>query len=120
MRSPNKSPDSASGLTTAEQPKQQVPTNAKSLVLTAEDQEMLQCASKKRGTPGISKSQGFDPGKNRLRKPSMLSKSYSHSATRGSKDLLPQDRVSSGLPVVDSGDEKGNALIAMDRTDVLR
>lgn len=117
MKPPTKSPISTSLLTTTEQPKD-VPTNGQLPMVTIEEQEMLQCVNKKRWTPGISKSQNFDHGKTRLKKHNRLSKSCSSSPTRGSKELLPCNKISE-LPVIVFGVEKEHALDVIDRVDVL-
>ncbi|KAG6670910.1 hypothetical protein I3843_Q029100 [Carya illinoinensis] len=75
--------------------------NSESPMLTVEDQEMLRDVSKRKLTPGISKSQEFDTAKSRLSKHHRLSKSSNHSPTiEIKKDPFPVRRPSS-LPIVD-------------------
>ncbi|XP_065639178.1 protein PSK SIMULATOR 1 [Quercus suber] len=73
----------------------------------------------RRLTPGISKSQDFNHGKTELKKQSRLSKSCNTSPTRGSKELLPLKRISSGLPLIVLGVEKEQALDVIDALDVI-
>lgn len=88
--------------------------------LTVEDQEMLRDVSKRKLTPGISKSQEFDTAKTRLSKYHRLSKSSSHSPTRESrKDPFPIKRLSS-VPVIDFDIDKTKALDVIDRVDDIR
>ncbi|KAF5749320.1 hypothetical protein HS088_TW04G01288 [Tripterygium wilfordii] len=89
-------------------------------MLTIEDQEMLRDASKRKKTPGISKSQEFDTAKNRLSKYHRLSKSSSHSPTSESiKDPIPIRRLSS-VPTFDFGIDRVKALDVIDRVDTIR
>lgn len=89
-------------------------------LLTVEDQKMLQDVSKKKWKPGRSKSQDFDSEQTRLRKYDRLSKSSSHSPTRGKKGSVIVKRLPSAVPIVAFGIDKENALDVIDRVDVLR
>ncbi|KAJ6859143.1 hypothetical protein NC652_041442 [Populus alba x Populus x berolinensis] len=89
-------------------------------MLTIEDQEMLRDVSKRKKTPGISKSQEFDTAKTRLSKHHRLSKSSSHSPmgeTR--KDPFPIRRPSF-VPVIDFDIDRMKALDVIDRVDTIR
>ncbi|PON58438.1 hypothetical protein PanWU01x14_166500 [Parasponia andersonii] len=95
-------------------------TNCPSPTLTVEDQEMLRDVSKRKLTPGISKSQEFDTAKTRLSKHHRLSKSSSHSPTSETrKDPFPIRRPSS-VPVIDFDIDRIKALDLIDRVDTLR
>ncbi|KAK3039303.1 hypothetical protein RJ639_026687 [Escallonia herrerae] len=86
-------------------------------MLTVEDQEMLRDVSKRKLTPGISKSQEFDTKKIRLSKHHRLSKSSSHSPTREyKKDPFPVKRPSS-VPVINFEIDRTKALDVIDRVD---
>ncbi|KAK3029235.1 hypothetical protein RJ639_037656 [Escallonia herrerae] len=88
--------------------------------LTVEDQEMLRDVSKRKLTPGISKSQEFDTKKIRLSKHHRLSKSSSHSPTREyKKDPFPVKRPSS-VPVINFEIDRTKALDVIDRVDDIR
>lgn len=88
--------------------------------LTIEDQEMLRAVSKRKLTPGISKSQEFDTVKSRLSKHHRLSKSSSHSPTRETKrDPFPIKRPSS-VPVINFDIDRIKALDVIDRVDNIR
>ncbi|XVF63252.1 hypothetical protein PTKIN_Ptkin09bG0072800 [Pterospermum kingtungense] len=89
-------------------------------VLTIEDQEMLRDVSKRKKTPGISKSQEFDTAKSRLSKHHRLSKSSSHSPTSETKkDPFPIRRPSS-VPFINFDIDRIKALDVIDRVDTLR
>ncbi|KAK0577558.1 hypothetical protein LWI29_035084 [Acer saccharum] len=89
-------------------------------MLTVEDQEMLRDVSKRKKTPGISKSQEFDTAKTRLSKHHRLTKSNSHSPTRETKkDPFPIRRPSS-VPVIDFDIDRIKALDVIDRVDTIR
>ncbi|XP_022718210.1 uncharacterized protein LOC111276715 [Durio zibethinus] len=89
-------------------------------VLTIEDQEMLRDVSKRKKTPGISKSQEFDTAKTRLSKHHRLSKSNSHSpTTENKKDPFPIRRLSS-VPFINFDIDRIKALDVIDRVDTLR
>ncbi|XVF29953.1 hypothetical protein REPUB_Repub16aG0015600 [Reevesia pubescens] len=89
-------------------------------MLTVEDQEMLRDVSKRKKTPGISKSQEFDTAKTRLSKHHRLSKSSSHSPTSETKkDPFPIRRPSS-VPFIDFDIDRIKALDVIDRVDTLR
>ncbi|XP_040998512.1 protein PSK SIMULATOR 1-like isoform X2 [Juglans microcarpa x Juglans regia] len=83
------------------------------------DQEMLRDVSKRKLTPGISKSQEFDTAKTRLSKHHRLSKSISHSPSGNKKDLFPIRRPFS-LPVIDFNIDRVKALDVIDRVDTMR
>ena len=89
-------------------------------ILTVEDQEMLRDVSKRKKTPGISKSQEFVTAKTRLSKHHRLSKSSSHSPTSETKkDPFPIRRLSS-VPFIDFDIDRIKALDVIDRVDTLR
>ncbi|MCD9641617.1 DNAJ domain protein [Datura stramonium] len=86
--------------------------------LTVEDQEMLRDVSKRKLTPGISKSQEF--AKTGLSKYHRLSKSSSHSPINEiKKDPFPIRRLSS-VPVIDFNSDRMKALDVIDRVDPIR
>ncbi|GMN51938.1 hypothetical protein TIFTF001_021077 [Ficus carica] len=94
--------------------------NCPSPMLTVEDQEMLRDVSKRKLTPGISKSQEFDTVKTRLSKHHRLSKSSSHSPTSETrKDPFPIRRPSS-VPVINFDIDRIKALDVIDRVDNIR
>uniref|UniRef100_A0A5B6ZSI3 DUF668 domain-containing protein n=3 Tax=Davidia involucrata TaxID=16924 RepID=A0A5B6ZSI3_DAVIN len=94
--------------------------NSPSPTLTVEDEEMLRDVSKRKLTPGISKSQEFDTAKTRLNKHHRPSKSSSHSPTsERKKDPFPIRRPSS-VPVIDFDFDKIKALDVIDRVDTIR
>uniref|UniRef100_A0A1J3I920 DUF668 domain-containing protein n=1 Tax=Noccaea caerulescens TaxID=107243 RepID=A0A1J3I920_NOCCA len=94
-------------------------------LLTVEDQEMLRDVSKRRKTPGISKSQEFQTvAKTRLCKHHRLSKSSSHSPMMGEvmkskKDAFSTRRPSS-VPIIDFDIDRMKALDVIDRVDTIR
>ncbi|KAI9085590.1 hypothetical protein K1719_032433 [Acacia pycnantha] len=87
-------------------------------VLTVEDQQMLRDVSKRKLTPGISKSQEFDTTKSRLSKHHRLSKSNSHSPISESKSMFSIRRPS--IPVIDFDIDRIKALDVIDRVDTIR
>ncbi|KAE8684434.1 protein-tyrosine-phosphatase PTP1-like [Hibiscus syriacus] len=88
-------------------------------MLTVEDQEMLRDVSKRKNTPGISKSQEFDTAKTRLSKHHRLSKSSSHSPTiETKKGPFPIRRLSS-VPFINFYIDRMKALDVIDRVDTL-
>ncbi|CAH8309287.1 unnamed protein product [Eruca vesicaria subsp. sativa] len=93
-------------------------------LLTMEDQEMLRDVSKRRKTPGISKSQEFQTvAKTRLCKHHRLSKSSSHSPMMGEmmkskKDAFAMRRPS--VPIIDFEIDRMKALDVIDRVDTIR
>ncbi|KAL6209427.1 hypothetical protein ACLB2K_020369 [Fragaria x ananassa] len=94
--------------------------NCPSPVLTVEDQEMLRYVSKRKLTPGISKSQEFDTARTRFSKYHRLSKSSSHSPTsERRKDPFPTRRPSS-VPIIDFDIDRSKALDLIDRVDTIR
>ncbi|PHT50449.1 hypothetical protein CQW23_10196 [Capsicum baccatum] len=93
-------------------------SSSSSSPLTVEDQEMLCDVSKRKLTPGISKSQEF--AKTGLSKYHRLSKSSSHSPVNETrKDPFPIKRPSS-VPVVDFDTDRMKALDVIDRVDKIR
>ncbi|CAK9148377.1 unnamed protein product [Ilex paraguariensis] len=98
-----------------QQPLQEA-ANALSPILSIEDQEMLQDVSNRKQR-GISKSQDFDSPKNTLRKHDRLSKSSSHSPTRGSDEVISMKRHSSSILALNFGRDKEKALGVIDRDD---
>ncbi|XP_054781126.1 protein PSK SIMULATOR 1-like isoform X2 [Prosopis cineraria] len=86
-------------------------------VLTFEDQQMLRDVSKRKLTPGISKSQEFDTAKTRLSKHHRLSKSSSHSPISESKNMFSIRRPS--IPVIDFDIDRIKALDVIDRVDTI-
>lgn len=112
LKSPSLSPNQrANQLTISRQ-------NCRSPTLSIEDQEMLRGVSKRKLTPGISKSQEFNT-KARLSMHHRLTKSSSHSPTSETKDLLPTRRPSA-VPVFDFEIDRIKALDVIDRVDNLR
>ncbi|KAL0351394.1 UNVERIFIED_CONTAM: protein PSK SIMULATOR 1 [Sesamum calycinum] len=90
-----------------------------SSTLTIEDQQMLRDVSKRKLTPGISKSQEFDTSKTRLCKHHRLSKSSSHSPTSENKrDPFPIRRPSS-VPIINFDIDRIKALDVIDRVDTI-
>lgn len=114
VKSPIRSPNQMSMQLSTSKPNSPSPT------LTVEDQEMLRDVSKRKLTPGISKSQEFDTAKSRLRKHHRLSKSSSHSPTSETKkDPFPIRRPFS-VPVFDFDIDRIKALDVIDRVDTIR
>ncbi|KAG8633385.1 hypothetical protein MANES_18G099200v8 [Manihot esculenta] len=116
VKSPIRSPNQKTIQLSTHKPSSPSPT------LTVEDQEMLRDVSKRKKTPGISKSQEFDTAKTRLSKHHRLSKSSSHSPmTEGKKDhfRFPLRRPSS-VPVIDFDIDRIKALDVIDRVDTIR
>ncbi|KAJ9146014.1 hypothetical protein P3X46_028334 [Hevea brasiliensis] len=118
IRSPVKSP-----ICSPNQKTIQLSTNkpsSPSPMLSVEDQEMLRDVSKRKKTPGISKSQEFDTAKNRLSKHHRLTKSNSHSPmSESKKDPFPIRRPSS-VPIIDFDIDRIKALDVIDRVDTIR
>ncbi|KAK5832387.1 protein PSK SIMULATOR 1-like [Gossypium arboreum] len=115
IRSPVKSP-----VRSPNQKMVQLTQKPTSPMLTVEDQEMLRDVSKRKNTPGISKSQEFDTAKTRLSKHHRLSKSSNHSPTSETKkDPFPIRRLSS-VPFIDFDIDRIKALDVIDRVDTLR
>ncbi|KAK6939788.1 protein of unknown function DUF3475 [Dillenia turbinata] len=96
------------------------PDSPSSPMLTTEDHEMLRDVSKRKLTPGISKSQEFDTAKTRLSKHHRLSKSSSHTPTRENKRELFSLWRPSSLPVIDFDIDRIKALDVIDRVDTIR
>ncbi|KAL8252747.1 hypothetical protein R6Q59_036440 [Mikania micrantha] len=114
MRSPVKSsiqsPNEKGIQISTSRPNSPLPT------LTTEDREMLQDISKRKLTPGISKSQEFDT-RSRLSKHHRLTKSNSHSPTREIKrDPFPIKRPSS-VPIINFDIDRIKAMDVIDRVD---
>ncbi|CAA2967190.1 DUF668 domain-containing DUF3475 domain-containing [Olea europaea subsp. europaea] len=96
------------------------PSSPSSASLTVEDHEMLRDVSKRKLTPGISKSQEFDTAKTRLCKHHRLCKSSSHSPTSETKkDPFPIRRPSS-VPIIDFDIDRIKALDVIDRVDTIQ
>ena len=118
IRSPVKSPIRSPNQRTIQLSNQK--PSSRSPTLTVEDQEMLQYVSKRKLTPGISKSQEFDSAKTRLSKHHRLSKSSNHSPTNeNKKDPFPLRRPNS-VPVIDFDIDRMKALDVIDRVDNIR
>ncbi|XP_022894817.1 uncharacterized protein LOC111409111 [Olea europaea var. sylvestris] len=95
------------------------PSSPSSAALTVEDHEMLRDVSKRKLTPGISKSQEFDTAKTRFCKHHRLSKSNSHSPTSETKkDPFPIRRPSS-VPIINFDIDRIKALDVIDRVDTI-
>lgn len=89
--------------------------------LSIEDQQMLCDVTKRKLTPGISKSQEFGTVRShRLSKHQRLSKSNSHSPTRETKREIYSTRRPSSVPVIDFDIDRIKALDVIDRVDTLR
>lgn len=116
----NKTTLKSTPLPKANQQPEDLVANARSPVLMPEDQEMLQAVTKKRQTPGISRSLDFDTEKISLRKRSSLTRSNSHSPRRVSRELLPLNRLSSGVRIIDFGIDKEKVLDIIDRVETRR
>ena len=116
----NKSPLNSSSVPKPNQQPKDMHPNAQSVMLTPEDQEMLQAVTKKRRTPGISKSQDFDSEKASLRIRNSLNRSNSYSPRRGSREPLPFNRLSSGVRVLDFTINKEKVLDIIDRVETHR
>ncbi|KAM7280423.1 hypothetical protein ACFE04_007557 [Oxalis oulophora] len=117
-RSPVKSPIRSPNQKTIQLSAQNL--NCPSPALTIEDQEMLRDVSKRKKTPGISKSQELSTARSRLSKHHRLSKSSSHSPiSETKKDHFPIRRPSS-VPVIDFDIDRIKALDLIDRVDTIR
>ncbi|KAK6132414.1 hypothetical protein DH2020_033853 [Rehmannia glutinosa] len=93
--------------------------NSPSSALSVEDQEMLRDVSKRKLTPGISKSQEFNTSKTRLCKHHRLSKSSSHSPiSENKRDPFPIRRPSS-VPIINFDIDRIKALDVIDRVDTI-
>ncbi|KAL2467545.1 hypothetical protein Fot_51177 [Forsythia ovata] len=90
-----------------------------SSALTVEDHEMLRDVSKRKLTPGISKSQEFDTAKARLCKHHRLSKSSSHSPASENKKVPFPIRRPSSVPIIDFDIDRIKALDVIDRVDTI-
>ncbi|KAJ6422083.1 hypothetical protein OIU84_027094 [Salix udensis] len=118
IRSPVKSPIRSPNQKTIQLSTQN--PSSPSPLLTTEDREMLRDVSKRKKTPGISKSQEFDTAKTRLSKHHRLSRSISHSPMgEPRKDPFPIRRLSS-VPVIDFDIDRMKALDVIDRVDTIR
>ncbi|CAN8314217.1 unnamed protein product [Cochlearia groenlandica] len=124
LRSPVKSPIRSPNQTTIQLSSGSHNPSLGSPLLTREDQEMLRDVSKRRKTPGISKSQEFQTvAKTRLCKHHRLSKSSSHSpmmgeTTKSKKDFLSTRRPY--VPIIDFDIDRMKALDVIDRVDTIR
>lgn len=112
-----KSPTSSSTQKLNQQPNDKASSTP---ILTEKDMEMLQSMHKKKRASRISKSQDFDSAKVGLREYNRLSKSSSYSSTRGSKELAPVTKLSSGWPLIDLSIDKKKALDVIKRVDLVR
>lgn len=95
-------------------------TTCPSPTLSIEDQQMLCDVTKRKLTPGISKSQEFDTVRSRFCKHQRLSKSNSHSPTRETKREMYAMRRPSSVPIIDFDIDRIKALDVIDRVDTLR
>lgn len=110
IRSPVKSPIRSPNLL-------QLSGQKPSSTLSVEDQEMLRDVSKRKLTPGISKSQEFNTSRSALCKHHRLTKSSSQSPTREIKrDPFPIRRPSS-VPIINFDIDRIKALDVIDRVD---
>ncbi|KAL5555130.1 hypothetical protein UlMin_037366 [Ulmus minor] len=110
-------PTTSTPLPKANQEPKDMHVTHQSSTLTPEDEDMLQRVTKKQRVPRISKSQDFDAEKISLRKRRSLARSSSHSPGRRSKEVLPLNRLDSGLRGIDFGIDKKKVLDIMDRLD---
>ncbi|XP_057469904.1 protein PSK SIMULATOR 1-like [Actinidia eriantha] len=95
-------------------------SSSPSSTLSIEDQEMLRDVSKRKLTPGISKSQEFDTSNTRLSKHHRLSKSSNHSPiSETKKDPFPIRRPSL-VPIINFDIDRLKALDVIDRVDTIR
>ncbi|KAH0716199.1 hypothetical protein KY284_009104 [Solanum tuberosum] len=116
VRSPVKSPTRSPNQKTIELSNHR--SSSPSSPLSVEDQEMLRDVSKRKLTPGISKSQEF--AKTGLSKYHRLSKSSSHSPINETRrNPFPIKRPSS-VPVIDFDTDHMKALDVIDRVDSIR
>ncbi|KAJ8765297.1 hypothetical protein K2173_011994 [Erythroxylum novogranatense] len=100
---------------------EQKKTVESTLILTSEEQKMLEDVKRKRRTLGMSKSGDFDMEKNRkLRKHDRLSKSTSHLNKKQNKEAAAVKRLHSVVPIISFGVEKEKALDIIDRVDMFR
>lgn len=117
-RSPVKSP-----IRSPNQKTIQLSTNKSQLpspMLTVKDQEMLRDVSKRKKTPGISRSQDFDTAKTRLSKHRRLTKSNSHSPTSENKKVPLLMRRPLSVPIIDFDIDCIKGLDAVDQVDTIR
>lgn len=117
LRSPVKSPIRSPNQKTLQfsSQKQSSPSSA----LSVEDQEMLRDVSKRKLTPGISKSQEFT--RNSLAKHHRLTKSSSHSPTHenNKRDHPFPIRRPSSVPIINFDIDRIKALDVIDRVDMI-
>ncbi|VVB11720.1 unnamed protein product [Arabis nemorensis] len=123
LRSPVKSPIRSPNQKTIQLSSGSHNQSLGSPLLTMEDQEMLRDVSKRRKTPGISKSQEFATV--RLCKHHRLSKSSSHSPMMGemmksSKKETFSNRSPFSVPIIDFDIDRMKALDVIDRVDTIR
>lgn len=117
LRSPVKSPIRSPNQKTLQLSSQK--PSSPSSTLSVEDQEMLRDVSKRKLTPGISKSQEFNTSRTRLSKHHRLTKSSSHSPTHETKrDPFPIRRPSS-VPIINFDIDRIKALDMIDRVDTI-
>jgi hypothetical protein len=96
------------------------PQKLNSPALTNEDQEMLRAVSKRKLTPGISKSQEFNTVKIQLSKHNRLSKSSNHSPmgeTRREPFLIKRHSL---VPVINFDIDRIKAMDVIDRVDDIK
>lgn len=118
-RSPAKSPIRSPNQSTLSIHKPQPPFSP---ALSIEDQEMLRDVSKRKLTPGISKSQEFDTAKTRLSRHLRLTKSNSQSPSSVAykeRDPFPIRRPHS-VPLMNFDIDRMKALDVIDRVDNIR
>lgn len=125
LRSPVKSPIRSPNQKTIQLASGSHNPSIGSPLLTMEDQEMLRDVSKRKKTPGISKSQEFETvAKTRLCKHHRLSKSSSHSPMMGEMMKNKKDAFSirrpSSVPIIDFDIDHMKALDVIDRVDTIR
>lgn len=116
IKSPIRSPNQKTTLNLGGQK-----ATCQSPTLSVEDQIMLRDVTKRKLTPGISKSQEFEvTARSRLSKHNRLSKSSSLSPTRETKREIYSTRRPSSVPIIDFDIDRIKALDVMDRVDTLR
>ncbi|KAG6432686.1 hypothetical protein SASPL_104270 [Salvia splendens] len=117
LRSPGKSPIRSPNQRMLQLSSQK--PSSPSSALSVEDQEMLRDVSKRKLTPGISKSQEFNTSRASLSKHHRLTKSNSHSPTHETKrDPFPIRRPSS-VPIINFDIDRIKVLDMIDRVDTI-
>ncbi|KAL8159242.1 hypothetical protein V2J09_000779 [Rumex salicifolius] len=119
LHSPNPNRSSSSSSSGIELSPQKSAT-CPSPTLTVEDQEMLKDVTKRKRTPGISKSQEFGTVKTRLNKHNRLSKSSNHSPSRDHKREVYSTRRPSSVPIINFDIDRNKAMDVIDRVDTHR